>query len=291
MTESAAAESVESQQEATEPQSQATDTQASESNAPESRFSIPEEYRDRGWAKKVESEQDLWKAFDNAQSMLGKRPAGIPAEDAPQEEWDSFYKALGRPESADDYKLSEIEGVEGEAAEHLKPIQDKAKSILHEAGIPQKQADSIWKAFVKAEIEAMSEASVSLDAKFDELTSSHFGENYDKVQQRVLDSLKDAPEEFRNVIANADPVTQAATIFAVNQALEKAEAEVGKYKSEDSLTSGDQSSGQSIEETRKELAKLRTSDAAKDFLHPENKATREKIEALSVRVSNYYNRK
>jgi hypothetical protein len=61
-------------------------------------FSIPESYQDRGWAKDIKSQEDLWKLTDNAQSLIGKRPAGIPTADAPQEEWDKFYQALGRPE-------------------------------------------------------------------------------------------------------------------------------------------------------------------------------------------------
>lgn len=65
--------------------------------APANDFSIPQEYADRGWSSKIKSTDDLFKAYDNAQSLIGKKSVA-PAEDAPQEEWDAYYSAL-RPES------------------------------------------------------------------------------------------------------------------------------------------------------------------------------------------------
>jgi ribosomal protein L29 len=259
----------------------------------QSNFSIPEEYADRGWAEKIKSPDDLWKSYDNAQSLLGKRPAGVPQPDAPDEEWDKFYAAAGRPESPDKYALSDIQGVpEGT---DLTPFKQKASSILHAAGLNQKQADRVWQQYIQEELKTAGESKASyeartkeLDAEFDKLTKEHFGDKFDQANASALEMAKNLPEQFRSVIAEAQPKEQVALIAALNYAkgeIDKVKAEYGK---EGSLSSGGGVTPQNIEETRKELATLRTSQAAKDFLHADHKTTMARINELSGSVALYY---
>ena len=55
-------------------------------NKPIDKSFIPEEYREKGWTKNINSIDDLYKAYDNAQGLIGKKTIGIPSDDASPEE-------------------------------------------------------------------------------------------------------------------------------------------------------------------------------------------------------------
>src|SRR3989304_2050233 len=76
---------------------------------------IPEEFRSRAYLKEIaampqgpEAFQALFKKLDGSQQLIGKK-TGIPAVDAPVEEWEKFHATL-RPESPDAYEVKTREG-------------------------------------------------------------------------------------------------------------------------------------------------------------------------------------
>lgn len=70
-------------------------------------FTIPEQYKSKNWAKNIKSLDDLYKSYDNAQSLIGKKTIGIPDfEKASEEEIKSFYDKL-TPKTIEDYEFSE----------------------------------------------------------------------------------------------------------------------------------------------------------------------------------------
>jgi hypothetical protein len=255
-------------------------------------FSIPEPYQTKEWAKGIKTPEDLWKLTDNAQSLIGKRPAGIPAPDAPDAEWEKFYSASGRPEKPDLYKFSDPEGIpEGV---DLAPFKQKAASILHGAGLNQKQAEKVWQMFMKEEMGAAStnKASIEakskeLDAEFDKLTKEHFGDKAENVSASVQDFInQNVPEGLRSAYTELadNPKALVALQAGINAALSEVEKVKKEYGAEGKLTTGEQPASQNIDETRTELAKLRISNAARDFTHADHKKTMEKINELSARV-------
>jgi len=54
---------------------------------------------------------DLVKNLRSAQKMVGRNKVVIPGDDAPDEEWDGVFKALGMPDKPEDYKLDYAETV------------------------------------------------------------------------------------------------------------------------------------------------------------------------------------
>lgn len=266
-------------------QSQQTDSQQTD-------FTVPEAYAGKEWAKNIKSSDDLWGQFANAQTLIGKR--GIPSADAPDEEWDKFYAATGRPEKPE-YDLPDVDGLpEGV---DLAPYKQKAMPIFHAAWLNQKQAERAWKAYIEAEMQYANESKSKiegsqkeLDAQFDEMAKSAFGDNFDKASETAQKFLNEnVDEKLRVVIASADPKTQLAIISAVNASQTKMAELKKQYGAEGDIASGDgKASGSSIEETRKELAELRTSAAAKDFLHKDHKKTMERIQELSGAVGRHY---
>lgn len=254
-----------------QPQQQPTEPQANS-------FSVPQEYAGKGWIEKVKSVDDLWKVADNAQSLIGKRAA--PAVDAPAEEWTAYMRQLGMPEKLEDYQLSDIDGI-GETID-IAGYKTQAQRLMHEAGLTQRQADTLWKAFMASELKTAQAQSAELDKKYDELTAKHFGDKYADVETAAHEAIKAwVPEELRGAVANSSPETMIAMqALAVN-----AKAEIDRirteYGAEGRLPSGQAAPTASIEDSRKELAALRSNPASGDPTHKDYKANRARIDELS----------
>lgn len=261
----------------------------------EQSFEVPGEYKDKGWAEKIKSSDDLFKAYDNAQSLIGKRPAGIPSQDATDTEWDSFYKAMGRPDEPS-YNFTDPEGLpEGFDTADFK---ETASQILHKAGLTQRQADAVYSAYLQSEItaaekegEATAERQTALDAQYDALTAEHFGDDAAKYEELTQQEFsKHVPQSLKETFAKITDMPDVLTALMSYTKGKQGEIDQirKEYTGEGSLTSGGQAATSGINETRQELAKLKTSAIAKDFTHPEHKATRERILQLQGAVQSYY---
>lgn len=260
---------------------EAQETQAVDSSPAQTpTFSVPQEYADREWTSNIKSQDDLWKQFANSQELIGRRPAGIPTADAAPEEWDKFYAAAGRPDDPSGYELSAVDGLP-EGAD-IAPFADMAAPILHAAGLSKSQAAEVWKGYLELETKAALERSAAMDAQFDELSSKYFGDNFESVSASAQKFLVDVLDEgLRTEAANATPAQQIAMITVADNAMKRIAEIEKKYGAEGSITPGEQTAPNSIEDVRLELAKLRTSEAVRDFTHPDHKKSIARIEQLS----------
>jgi hypothetical protein len=88
--------------------------------------------QNKGWKDPA----DLAVGYKNLEKLLGAEKMPMPkgADDA--EGWNRVYDALGRPKSADDYKLSVPEGDDGGFAK-------LAAGKFHELGLTAKQAEGL----------------------------------------------------------------------------------------------------------------------------------------------------
>lgn len=90
----------------------------------------------KGW----KGPADVLGSYQNLEKLLGADKAGRaivpPKDDAAPEEWAAFYGKLGRPESADGYKLPVPDGDKGDFAK-------VASSWFHDAGLTAKQAETL----------------------------------------------------------------------------------------------------------------------------------------------------
>jgi hypothetical protein len=262
----------------------------------EQTFSVPQEYQEKGWAQNLKSIDDLWKATDNAQVLIGKRPAGIPDALAPDADWEKFYSAAGRPESADKYSFADIEGLP-EGAD-LSRQKEMAQKLFHSVGLNQRQADRLWKDYVSGEMEYGKQAMAQHEAKqkelddaFDKTTKEVFGDKYNDVALKAQDLMKaHAPKQLVESLAGLgdSPQTLAAVIGIVNNMQAEIDKVKAEYGAEGKLTTGAQSAADNIEDVRKNLANLRTSQAARDFMHPDHKKTMQEIDVLSGKVNAYF---
>lgn len=85
--------------------------------------SIPEVYRQKDWAQKLAQHdnphEEFYKQFDNQVSLIGRKTEGVkvPGETATAEEWSTFHKSIGVPDTVDGYSYQ----LTAEVPEHLKP--------------------------------------------------------------------------------------------------------------------------------------------------------------------------
>lgn len=259
-----------------------------------SSFSIPEEYADRSWKEKIKSHEDLFKAYDNAQSLLGKRVA--PSEDAAPEEWEQFYKTIGKPESADAYKLPDVDGLPEDV--DLSEFQGKARQIMHEAGLTQKQAEKLYQLYLKEEMntanankEAIANRQAELDKEFEDITAKVFEGKFEEISAKAQSFIKN------NLPADLIPVAQeladqpkafAAMIALADRAQKQISDIKAKYGAEDNLNSGGQAQGVDKDAVLKQLteAKVRAKNA--DPFSPDRKKAENEIQELRGRLQSFY---
>lgn len=104
-------------------------------------YKIPDAYKDKPWAAKIKSEDDLFKQIDNLTTLVGKKtivPDLTKATDAEREE----YYALTRPKDAAEY-------VFGETTDPL--ISKGMGDSLMKNGVSAVQANAIIKDYQAAE--------------------------------------------------------------------------------------------------------------------------------------------
>jgi hypothetical protein len=254
----------------------------------QSSFVIPQEYQGAGWVEKVKSVDDLWKTTANAQSLLGKRPAGIPTDDAPDEEWNKYYQALGRPESPDKYDLGKFDGLpEGT---DLSAYEAKFKQIAHETGLSPKQAQKAWQKYIGLEMESVNqskqqaaEQQAKLDKEFADLSGKLFGDQFDSYSKQAQEFLNKAlPDELKPVVAELEgnPRALAAFIQLTKYANDEMAAVRQKYGAEDKLASGKQSAGMNEGEIRQALVTAKMKAAAVPLFSPEARQLEEEINRL-----------
>ncbi len=271
-----------------------SDTQTSEPS--QQTFSVPETYKGEGWAQNIKSNDDLWGQFANAQTLIGKRPAGIPTQEAPAEEWEKFYAAKGRPETPDKYQFeSKFEGLPADI--DLSEWEGKAKVFFHKLGLSPKEAQQAWSDYIGMEIDGYkghqaktAESKATLDKEFDELTAKLWGDKYKDVEAKSLETIKAAvPDELKDAIPYIaeNPKALAATIKLVEHAeaqsaaLRNELAEVKKkYGVEDKLNSGTQTGSTSKDDVVKNLTDLNMKVRTLDPFSPERKKAMSDIEEL-----------
>ena len=146
-------------------------------------FSIPDAYKEKPYLKGVDSQEKLFTLLDGAQELIGKRPAGIPAPDAPPEEWNKFYDALGRPKTAAEYKFELPEGAKVD-----EKVIGEMKEILHRHGLTPTQATGLQKDLDAYAIKMATAKGIALQQQntdFDKLASDMFGADRDKIMARA----------------------------------------------------------------------------------------------------------
>lgn len=138
-------------------------------------FSVPDAYKESGWAANIKSVDDLWSQHANAQKLIGKKTIGIPTADSSENEIEEFYAKV-RPESIDKYDFD----LEGDT--------DYFKDIFFKNGISSRQAKGIVDAY-KESVRQATEGLYSADG-FEKVMKTTLGDEYKGKIEKVNGFLK-----------------------------------------------------------------------------------------------------
>jgi hypothetical protein len=93
---------------------------------------------------------ELYAQFDQLQTQ-NVGAVKRPAQDAPKEAWDQFYKELGRPESAEGYTLDKPQIPSG--MRYDDSAEKWFRGVAHSIGLTQDQAKGFFEAYNKIQME------------------------------------------------------------------------------------------------------------------------------------------
>lgn len=192
--------------------------------------SFPEEVRGTIQTKGWQSPADVVQSYTNLEKLLGADKAGrglvLPKEDADPSEWNQVYDRLGRPKSAEEYKLPIPDGDTGEFAK-------VAAGKFHELGLTAKQAAGLaewWNgqsaAMQQAQMESMGQNAEQEMAQLQKEWGKEFDSNIEAARRATRQF--GVGEETLSKIENAIGTRELLKLFS----------SIGKGVGEDSFVQG-----------------------------------------------------
>lgn len=230
---------------------------------------LPEEIKSNTAIQQFTDVGALAKSYIHAQSMIGKKGVVVPSEKSAPEEWDSFYKAIGRPE-LDKYELQTKEGFNEDLVKAF-------KETSHKAGILPKQAQAQLEWFAQYEqskVEAAMKASQEEAKTQVEALKKEWGEGFTKNIQ-IAKAARDAVgEEFAAYLEKSGLGNDVNVI--------KALAHLGKFLGEDKLRGvSDGKLGSTPAEVAAEHEEMQAKMYAMSPNDPQYATIRSKVEMLA----------
>ena len=158
-----------------------------------------------GFWKSLEGKDatEVGKYIKELQSFAGKK-GDIPKSDASQEEWDSFYTKLGRPESVDAYDFTIGDEFAKMVGEDSVPFFEKAvegfKEQMFSLGASAEKAEEVVNWYlgqVAQELEESEAAFKEAEEEMDKELRGQWGDSYDGMMNGIEAMLKanGLPEE------------------------------------------------------------------------------------------------
>ena len=154
------------------------------------RSMIPEEYRDHPSLATYKDVGSMAKSLINAQQMVGAEKVPVPGSWATDEDWNSVYSKLGRPDEATGYNLENAEPGE---------MLDWFQNTAHAAGLNPRQAQQIfdeYNEYVGTATAASDEQIESYRTGIETELRQEFGNQFENKMNAANDLLQefDAPD-------------------------------------------------------------------------------------------------
>jgi len=242
---------------------------------------FPEDVRSKPYMKEINNFGDLVKKFDGAQTLIGK-PI-VPSAEAPQEEWDAFNTKVGKPKTAAEYVVNEVEGVPKDfiaKALEVGPI----RQLMHDAGLSGRQGAKFAASFLKTIYTAEIAEKTEADARFDKLTTEAFGQH----KQAIIENGKkflsaSLPDTVRPFVNELDEKALVVLIAATDAIMKKHVHEDG-FKGKGTPPAG--AGVDTIVSIQAEMSKIMTDPAYKNpFVDKlKNAELKTQMESLRIRL-------
>jgi len=244
---------------------------------------LPPDLRDKPYFKD-KSFVDVVKEHANLQTKLGQRPAGIPGEDANDEEWGKFIGAI-KPKDISEYELPETEF--SKAGKRSEGFEKALRDMAAEVGIPKRQ----FKVFAEkieghlAQAETLGETQkAEREQEFETLLDNA----YKGEKQNVIDRTKKLMTEminpaFKEQTAKALENLSNESLFALTAVLDGV---YNKYVKEDGTPGSPAAAGGETAATlTAEAEKIMASKAYSDFRDPGHDAAKQKVQENFARIA------
>lgn len=233
--------------------------------------SLPDDLKQNATLNLFNKVEDLAKAHVHAQSLLGKKGIFPPGENAPKEEWQSFFKQVGLPEK-DKYAVKVPEGKKFD-----EKILGKLKDIAYENGVMPKALESIVEAIITEGESAGNAMREQTRIQYEEgiaALKKEWGNAFDREVNAARAAVKEMGPDFQKYLQD--------TGLGNDPMMIKAMAKFGKqYMKEDQLRGeGKGAFTMSPAEIDAELSKIMGDPAYADAAHPSHKSVVGKAEQL-----------
>lgn len=103
---------------------------------------LDEDLRDESYLKEAKTLQGIARSVVSARAMVGKDKIVKPNEASSEADWDAYYVAGGRPDTAGDYNLTRPDELPEE--NYNQDLANAAQDLFHKIGLSQKQADALF---------------------------------------------------------------------------------------------------------------------------------------------------
>jgi len=229
---------------------------------PSFRQYIPEEFKDADYWASIPDEATLVKNYANAQKLIGKKGIIRPDDDAPQEEWDKYYGALGRPEAPDKYSLEAPKDFPKEF--YREDLATDFRNWAYEAGLNEKQAGTIFNKYLeKSQVEIAQgiKAIETAKAETERELKAEWGDKYQENIELANYVIRECGDQkVKDSLEAGDPVWN-------NPNLARFLVRIGQSMSEASLIKGGGGAQASLDA---KLAELARNPALLDEKHPDH---------------------
>jgi hypothetical protein len=204
--------------------------------APEDwRSALPEDVRADPSLKDIKDIAGLAKGYVHAQKLVGmdrNKFAVVPGEDAAEDAWNDFYEKIGRPKSADEYKLPVEQIKFDDSFRRDENAEAWLKTTAHKYGLSAKQAAGMYKEYMGFAQGGMQQVTQQQNQAREQALASlkgEFGADYDPTFQKVTNLLRNnADDEALDFLDR--------TGFGNEPAVFRMFAKIAKSLGEDSVT-------------------------------------------------------
>lgn len=247
------------------------------------RSSLPEELKSEKSLSSITDIAGLAKSYVHAQKLIGADKIPVPNKHATEEDWNAVYEKLGRPKTADEYKLN--------VPENIKSDQTGIKNFsltAHKLGLLPRQAEGILKYYSDLSALAMNDAnSKALTGRkgAEENLKQEWGAAYNQKLEAAGKVFKEyIGPDYQNLIL------QDGTKLGDNPAIAKAFAKLAESLGEDKLVSNTGPNYMTPNEIQKQLSEITALGTAyHNKNHPNHDAAVQ--EAFSLREQLHPNKR
>ena len=241
------------------------------------RTSLPDTVKGAKSLEKFKDVTSLAQGYLSLESAMGGKKLVVPdPKTATKEDWNEFYKAIGRPDAPEKYDLKMPDGVTAKVDDKF--LKD-FRAFAHEKGVPASMANDLFGWYMKESHGRMSGAKAAAEGELkkmnDELDKewgAKWDENMNKAKVGIEQFLDDKEKDWAK---KAGLLTHPmfARIFA----------KIGDGMAEDTFK-GDHNNpavGKTVDEIESELAAIRADSAWLDTAHPGHQAAIDKKDKLT----------